>query len=415
MIRALVISLVVLACGAAAAFYLRSDTGYVLVSFHHWIIETSVLGLLVGIVAILFAAYAAVRLVIAGVRLPLTVQRLLARRRADKAQQSFETGLLRLLEGNWKRAEIELVRRAADHHAGHLNYLAAARAAQRLGAGDRRDHYLRLASEIAPEMEFATLLTQTELQIERGEFAAARDTALKLRGINPRHPYATEMLAASYEGLQTWESLRQLLLDADTRTALSEERYRALMTRALVECLQEAQKLARLDRLKSIWDSAPRDFRRIAPVRNEYVRGLARLNAHAEALAFVSGVLNKDWDADLAALYGELHADDPLTQLAAIEGWLNQYGERPQLLITAGRVCLRNKLWGKARSYLDAALRAAPSASAYLELAHLCEQTQNADEAQRFYRQGLEFAAQTSQAGGASGDGEGRHISFTQA
>lgn len=395
MIRALIVALVVLACGAAAAFYLRSETGYVLVSFHHWIIETSVLGLLVGIVAVLFAAYAIVRLVIAGVRLPITVQQMLARRREQKAQESFETGLLRLLEGNWKRAEIELVRRAADHHASHLNYLGAARAAQRLGAGDRRDHYLRLASEIAPEMEFATLLTQTELQIERSEFSAARDTALKLRGINAQHPYATEMLASSYEGLQAWESLRQLLLDSGARDALSDERYRQLMTGALVECLQEAQKLARLDRLKTIWDAAPREFRRTPAVRNEYVRGLARLNAHAEALAFVGDVLNKAWDAELAMLYGELHAADPLTQLAAIEGWLTQYGERPQLLITAGRVCLRNKLWGKARSYLDATLRVAPSPAAYLELARLCEQTQNAEEAQRFYRQGLEFAGQT--------------------
>src|SRR3546814_8218764 len=36
--------------------------------------------------------------------------------------------------------------------------------------------------------EFATL----ELQIERGEYTAARDTALRLRGINAQHPYATE-------------------------------------------------------------------------------------------------------------------------------------------------------------------------------------------------------------------------------
>ncbi|NKF22045.1 heme biosynthesis HemY N-terminal domain-containing protein [Solimonas marina] len=392
MIRTLIFALVVLACGAAAAFYLRSETGYVLISFHHWVVETSVLGLLVGIAGVLFAAWVLFRLVVAGVRLPVTVQRLLARRREEKAQQSFEAGLLRLLEGNWKRAEIELVRRAADHHAGHLNYLAAARAAQRLGAGERRDHYLRLASEIAPEMEFATLLTQTELQIERGEFAAARDTALKLRGINARHPYAAEMLAVSYEGLCSWESLRQLLLESGMRELLSEERYRELLTHALIECLIDGQRLARLDRLKVVWDATPRDFRRIPAVRNEYVRGLARLNAHAEALAFASDVLNKDWDADLAALYGELHAAEPLTQLAAIEGWLKQYGERPELLITAGRVCLRNKLWGKARSYLDAALRVAPSPTAYLELARLCEQTQNSEEAQRFYRQGLEFA-----------------------
>src|SRR3546814_15406511 len=112
------------------------------------------------------------------------MQRLLARRRAEKARESFETGLLRLLEGNWKRAEIELVRRAADHHAGHLNYLAAARAAQRLGAGDRRDHYLKLASEIAPEMEFATLLTKTELPNERGEFTPPPDHALPLPGFH---------------------------------------------------------------------------------------------------------------------------------------------------------------------------------------------------------------------------------------
>src|SRR3546814_10023546 len=85
--------------------------------------------------------------------------------------------------------------------------------------------------EIAPEMEFATLLTQTELQIERGEFTAARDTALRLRGINAQHPYATEMLAASYEGLRAWESLRQLLPDGNSQSAPSQERYRGLLTR----------------------------------------------------------------------------------------------------------------------------------------------------------------------------------------
>lgn len=393
MIRLLFIALLVLAAGAAAAFYLRAETGYVLISFHHWIVETSLLGLLIAIIVVLAGTYALTRALIAGVSLPLTVRRMLARRRAQKAQESFETGLLRLLEGNWKRAEIELVRRAADHHAGHLNYLAAARAAQHRGAGERRDHYLRLASERAPELEFATLLTQAELQIERSEFLLARDTTLKLRGIDPQHPYAVELLAASYVGLEAWESLRQLLLDSGNRGKLSEERFRELLEPALLECLREAQRQARLDRLKAIWESAPKDFHRIRAIRNEYVQGLAALNAHPEALALAGEALKDGWDAQLATLYGELHVTDPLSQLAAIENWLNQYGEKPELLITAGRVCLRNRLWGKARSYLDAVLNVAPSASAYLELARLCEQTQNAGDAQRFYRQGLEFAA----------------------
>src|SRR3546814_20998427 len=102
---------------------------------------------------------------------------------------------------------------------------------------------------------------------------------------------------------------------------------------------------------------------------------MARLKAQAEALAFVNNVLKKEWDADLAASYGELHADDPLSQLASIENWLNQYGERPELLITAGRTCLPHNLWGRAPSYPDALLRVAPPRAAHLDLPLLSELT----------------------------------------
>lgn len=394
MIRWLLIAILAFAVAATAAHFLREETGYVLVSFHHWVIETSLLGLLFGLVAGLLALYWASRLLIAGVRLPSTVRQALERRRREKAQASFEDGLLKLLEGDWKLAEVELVRRAADHHAAHLNYLGAARAAQRLGAGDRRDHYLRLATEHAPEHAFATLLTQAELQRERGEYALARDTALSLRALQPRHPYAVELLAEAYQALGSWEPLRQLLQDAELRALLPSERARDWLVQATAERMKEACRDARLDQLKALWAAVPKEYRGVPELRRVYASSLARLNAQAEALALVGETLNQEWDAELATLYGELHAEDPLAQLAAIEGWLGKYGERPELLVTAGRACLRNKLWGKARSYLEAVVRVAPTPAAYLELAQLSEQTQNLGEAQRFYRLGAELAAQ---------------------
>ncbi len=396
MIRWLLVLLLAFAIAATAAHFLREETGYVLISIHDWVVETSLLGLIVGVIGAVLVLYWGVRLLIAGLRLPSTVRQALERRRSDKAQTSFEEGLLKLLEGNWKRAEVELVRRAADHHASHLNYLAAARAAQRMGAGDRRDHYLRLAAESAPEMEFATLLTQAELQQERGEYALARDTALKLRNLDPKHPYAVELLAESYHALGAWEALRSLLQDSAARALLVDEQAQQWAIRALCERLAEEQRAARLDQLKALWSSASKVDRQQPDVRRAYVRGLTRLNAHGEALALVTQTLDKEWDAELAMLYGELHAGEPLTQLAAIENWLNRYGEQPELLVTAGRACLRNQLWGKARSYLEAVVRVAPSATAYLELARLCEQSQNPAEAQKFYRMGLELAAASS-------------------
>lgn len=398
MIRTYLIVLLALAIGATAAFLLYSDTGYVLISFRSWLVETSLLGFFALIAFGLLASYYGLRLLLALLRLPSTLRHAAQERRSTRAQRSFEAGLLKLLEGNWRRAEVELVRYSADHHAQHLNYLGAARAAQRLGAGERRDHYLRLAAQSAPELgeefQWATLLTQAELQRERGEHVAARETALKLRGRDAKHPYAIELLAESYATIGQWPELLRLLLETSGIEALTAARYRELMVRALVQQLAAAQQAARLDQFKAVWDSAPAAFREEPEVRRVYARGLARLNADAEALALISATLAKTWDADLAALYGELHATDPLGQLASVEQWLQQHGERIELLVTAGRACLRNKLWGKARSYLEAVTRVAPSAAAYLELARLCEQTQNPAEAQAFYRKGLEQAAQ---------------------
>jgi HemY protein len=392
-IRSWLLLLVALAVGAAAAWLLRADAGYVLMNYGPWVVETSLLGLLGTLVVALAIMVWSFRLLFAGLRLPRLIRQLLDHRREERARDTFEEGMLRLLEGNWKRAEIELVRRAADHHASHLNYLAAARAAQRLGAPDRRDHYLQLAASGDSGHDFAVLLTQTELQLERGEYAAARDTALRAREQDPKHPYAIELLAAAFEGLSDWEALRGLLLETTKLNALSAERRDALMRRAMIELIAQAESASQLDRLKALWDASGSELRREPALRLRYARALHRLNADAEAAALIGDALRDGWDGDLVTLYGHLHGSDGVTRLASIEQWLSQYGERIELLLTAGQACLQNKLWGKARSYLEAAASTQPSPGAYLELARLAEQTQNPEDAARYYRLGLELAA----------------------
>ena len=125
-----------------------------------------------------------------------------------------------------------------------------------------------------------------------------------------------------------------------------------------------------------------------------YLQSLAALNAERQALELIARAVNEAWDAELASLYGCIEAGDSIAQLATVEQWLKKYGETPELLLVAGRVCRRNRLWGKARSYLDAAIRLAPTPEAYLELARLCQDTHQAEDACRYYRQGLELATE---------------------
>lgn len=395
--RVLVLLLLVLALGAAAGYYLRSETGYVLISYGGWIIETSVLGFIASTLLVFFILLYGSRLLMALVRLPGTIKEFMAARRQRRSQESFESGLQKLLEGRWQQAEVELVRRAADHESPGLNYLLAARAAQQAGAPDRREQYLNLAEQQNDQTAFAAQMLRAELQLERGEHVSALAVLKELHPRDPEHPHVTALLADALARAEQWEELRKLLITAQSQRALTSEQYRQRLALALRELLGKAAQDARLATLKSLWESAPAFARALPDVRLAYVQGLARLGADAEAAGQVMQVLKQEWDGNLVRLYSELGGLDAVTQLATAEQWLNQYGEKSEVLLAAGRACLRNQLWGKARSYLDAALRLQPAPETYLALAKLCAETKNPEEAGRFYKQGLELAAAKQQ------------------
>lgn len=385
-----------LAAGVAAGLFLHDEAGYVLISVRPWVIETSVLGFITLVVVAVGGTYLGAKLLIVLLRLPARVKEAAATRRARRAQDSFESGLQQLLEGRWGSAEVELVRRAADHRIPGLNYLLAARAAQRAGAPERRDQYLALAVRQESLPELAVELVRAELMFERRDLAAALPVLQELYRRYPKHPYVIELLAETQVRLPQWERLRQLLATPEGARALTPARYRELYGQALRQALLRAGETARLDALKSAWETTPAEFRARSDIRGAYLRGLARFGADAEVAAQIVQMLKTGWDAELVEIYSELGALDPVGQLATVEQWLNQHGEKAELLLAAGRVCTRNRLWGKARSYLDAALRLQPSADVYLALAKVCEQAKQPEEAGLFYRRGLELAAQPS-------------------
>ena len=68
-------------------------------------------------------------------------------------------------------------------------------------------------------------------------------------------------------------------------------------------------------------------------------------------------------------------------------------GEDPDLLLTVARLCLRNELWGKARSYLESVLSYRPTPEAYQVYGKLLNQLGESDAAADAYRDGLDLAA----------------------
>jgi HemY protein len=79
-------------------------------------------------------------------------------------------------------------------------------------------------------------------------------------------------------------------------------------------------------------------------------------------------------------------------QIEQAEKWLGQHSDDAGLLLALGKLCLHQKLWGKAQSYLDASVSVTPSHAAYTALGQLAERQGKAEEAFGYYRQAMELA-----------------------
>ena len=114
-------------------------------------------------------------------------------------------------------------------------------------------------------------------------------------------------------------------------------------------------------------------------------RALVELEAMEAAQKLIEGALDghseAGWQPALVALYGAMAGPGLTGRIAKAENWLRQYPGEAALLLALGRMCMNQRLWGKAQSYIEASLATEETRDAHLALAELCDQLERSDEA----------------------------------
>ncbi len=149
------------------------------------------------------------------------------------------------------------------------------------------------------------------------------------------------------------------------------------------------QKAADAEVLEEAWTAVPKKLRGDTALRETYFEGLMRVGLHDRAEKELTASLKSDWQGPLVRLFGLVEATDTTKQLKKAENWLKNRGEDPDLLLAAARLCLRNELWGKARSYLETVIGLRPTPEAYREYGALLTRLGETDAAADAYRDGL--------------------------
>ncbi len=371
------------------AHAILDNPGYVLIVAPPWSVETS-LAVFVGLLgAVVIAAWLAWQLLHALWLTPREVSRWRSTRRRRQGRESLHAGLVSLAEGNWEKAEKQLLAALHDGDQPLLNYLAAAVCAQQQGQNDKRDDYLARAHAALPEARLAIGVVQAELQYATRQYERARATLTDLRVQDPKNPHVLNRLARLYRALRDWESLANLIPDLRRRKALPEPEVDALELEVHRELLRLSIPAAAADVLQRAWNAVPKALRHDPGIIAPYARQLIRQNQMDAGESLLASAIEREWNGELVRLYGTVRAANPAAQLETAEAWLQLHGEDPDLLLTLGRLALAARQPAKARPWLEQCASRGGNAECFAELSRLLEEAGDRDQALRFCRDAL--------------------------
>lgn len=356
--------IVVIALGAAIGTLMFRDPGYLLVSYGGTSFETSIW----MAVVLLVGSYLALRCLIWLVRNMRSgfssVSGWGKQRRARKAQSNTARGLLLWAEGDWREAERVLSAGAADSEFPFINHLFAARSAHALGDAKGRDSHLESAVEAEPGAAFAINLQRAEFFLATGAYAEASEILKSLRAQAPRHPKVLLDLADCFE--RTGESELQLeVLSSPGLTALMSPEEVARRTEAAWK-----QKLVG-GSPEAAWVSLPKKLQSNPALVHLVAERLAQAQQSDRAEEILRIALKQEWSPSLVELYGRIGARDVAAQIRHAETWLKQHPSDPDLLLTLGRLYLRNQLIDQAENAFKSALRVRADHAVHAELGRL--------------------------------------------
>ena len=142
-------------------------------------------------------------------------------------------------------------------------------------------------------------------------------------------------------------------------------------------------------------ENTSRNLKQNLTVLETWFLNLMRTGQHGKAEKDLAAEVRRSWRPPLVRLYGLVQSPNPVRQLQIAEGWLRHHSKNPDLLLTAAQLCIRNKLWGKARNYLETVIKIRPTAEAYREYGHLLNELGDGKAAADAYRQGLDLLTRT--------------------
>jgi HemY protein len=382
--------LLALFAAAVALTMAAHNPGYVLIVYPPYRMEMSLTLFAVGALLLFAAAYLAVRLVAALLRLPSYVRSFREERAQSQGRAAMMEALTAFFEGRYATAEKAAVRAMEMGDNSALNHIIAARSAHELREFSKRDAYLSSAEGKSVGEDTMRLMAKTEFMLDQKQPQSALNSLKELNeGSHHKHVGALQLELKAQQLARNWDAVLHVLAQLEKRSAIDAVIAATLRQQAWLEKL--AAQSNDLAALQLVWKSMPDEFRRRTKIAAVAGRAFIKLQDCKNARQVLTDSLNTQWDSELVTLYGDCQGINLVGQIEQAEKWLTQHTDDAGLLLALGKLCLHQGLWGKAQSYLDASNGLLPSRAAYTALGQLAEKLDQHEVAVRYFQKAMEL------------------------
>jgi len=366
------------------------NPSYVLLVYPPYRVELSLTLFVVLYLLSFILGYSMIRLTLAAIKLPSYVRKYRLDRAQVKARNILDEALSAFFEGRYAAAEKLSAQAMAKGDTSALHPIIAARAAHELREFDKRDAYLADADGKTAGETTMRLIAKTEFHLDQKQPQSALSSLKELSDSGIRkHAGALNLELKAQQQARNWDAVLEVVAQLEKQKAIDQVAAEQLRQHAWLEKLREQTQ--DLTTLRALWKSLPSEFKYRNKIAAAAAVAFNRLGDSQSAMQLLGDSLNAQWNSELAALYGDCQSGNVIAQIEQAEKWLNQHKNDAKLLLALGKLCLHQKLWGKAQSYLEASNSVTPSHTAYNLLGQLAERLGKHEDALRHYQMAIKL------------------------
>jgi HemY protein len=384
--------LILFALAVGLAIGARFNPGNVVLFYPPYRIDLSLNLFLCALVVLFVVLYLLIVAIDTTKKMPRKVAAYRQSKRERDGNKALREALRTLFEGRFGYAEKAAMRAAELPENTSLAAIIGARAAHHMGQFERRDQWLA-SIEADSSHKVARLVSATELLVDQHQSDKALEAVKELHANGSRHIQVLRWALKANQQARKWQDVLKLVRTLDKHHAL----HPALSVRLKELAYEDLFKGNSHDAesVRRAWYDIPAQDRKSAFVAYTAAVAFNARGLFDEARVIVEKALAEVWDERLLRAYRDAAAQEGsaalLSQIDHCEKWTAQHPTDPELALTLGTLCLRQKLWGKAQRHMEQALSDAITGrtvrEANLKLAQLHDALGQAEEAAYHYRE----------------------------